>query len=895
MNKKIHDSITKVQLRILSWFCPDHLYEEIEGDLIQRFEKDVKIFGDRKAKRKFLWNTIRFFRPGIILRSKQAFEFTQLNMLQNYFKITFRHLMRSKVFTLINTVGLSIGIVAFYLILQYVSFERSYDQFYENKKEIYRLTYSKYENDELKNTSAKHYLGIRGLLKDNFPELKAFTVFEAVSSNTGFLFGYNDKMYLESGGYFYADSSFFKVFPSLLIRGNAATVLQDSTSLVISEKMAKKIFGDKEPLGEQLIDHQSSASFTITGVFKDLPENSHLEVNFLSFMGSSYLCDQDCWSSPDLYAYVTLDEEATTNPIEERLNYLFASLSKERPELSGVKMSLQPIADVHLNPSIKDEMKPSGNIVLIYLLSLVGFIILCMAWINYVNMETSQFITRCREVGIRTVIGSRRRDLFLQFLIQYVSLSFLAIGLAIFILFLISAYFGAITDIPVSNLFDFEPHIWLPSLSFFVIGSALVGIYPVLYLIKINPVKAIKGTLGGAPKSQTLRKTLLIVQFTSSLVLIAFLLVVTKQLDFMQVTNKKIDLEKVITLKNPTAYADQLMEEKYRDLLTLENKLLQNPAIKMMASSSAIPGTEIGFTIVNNLKRSKDDPYSAIRYKLLFVDYNFVPLYNLKLLAGRNYSIDNGEAEKKGRIVLNESAIHALGFKSAEEAIGESVYLEIWDWVDPHYQIIGVVEDYHHEAIKKPVHPTIFWLNQRSFQAVYYSIKLNEGTNPQEAISFIEKSWKEIFPERPFDYFFLDSYYDQQFKSEKTFATIFGSFAGIAIFLAGLGILGMTLFEVNARLKEISIRKVLGATVANLVGLLSRKYFQLVILASLIAIPLTYFFAIRWLEAYPTRIEVNPIFFVLPLCILITVIMIASGFQTIKAANSNPVDYLKNE
>jgi putative ABC transport system permease protein len=881
-------------LRLLKRFCPAHLHEEIEGDLIQKFNRDAKGFGERKAKRRLLWNVIRFFRPEIILKNNVSLNLINLYMLKSYFTITIRQFMRNKVFTLINTVGLAVGIATFYLILQYVSYEKSYDQFFENKDEIHQLTFSKYENGELKNTSAKHYSGIRNLLKDNFPDLKAFTVFEAVSSNTGFLFGYHDKMFLESGGYFYADTSFFSVFPSLLLSGNPATVLRDSTSLVISEQIAKKIFGDQEPLGEQLIDLRSSASFTVTGVFKHLPANSHLEVNFLGYMGKAYVCNQNCWSSPDLYSYLALEPE-NKNTIERRLNYLFENLGQERPELEGIKMSLTPITEVHLTAGIKDQLKPYGDTLLLLLLSIVGSIVLITAWINYVNLETARFINRTREIGIRTVIGSKKIHLIMQFLVQYVSLNFLAIALATIALYFIIPHFNSISGLPISTFFVFEDQIWLTALLIFILGSTTVGLYPALYFFKINPSLAIKGMIDTRDRKHRLKKALLVFQFTSSLVLIAFLFIVTKQLDFMQLTNKKIDLEKVITLENPTAYADQLMEEKNRDLLNLENKLLQNPAIKLIASSSAIPGTEIGFTVVNNLKRSKTDPYSETRYKLLFVDYNFIPLYNLKMKSGRNYSIENGEAEKTGRIILNESAIYALGFKSAEEAIGQSVYLEIWDWVDPHYKIIGVVEDYHHEAIKKPVHPTIFWLNQRSFQAVYYSIKLNQGANPQKALTFIEKTWKDIFPERPFNYFFLDSYYDQQFKSEKAFTEIFGAFAGLALFLAGLGVLGITLFEVNSRLKEISIRKVLGASVANLVVLLSKKYFGLILVASMAAVPIIYFAAFRWLETYPARITINPVFFFLPMLVLILIVLIASLFQTVKAANTNPVDHLKNE
>jgi putative ABC transport system permease protein len=327
----------------------------------------------------------------------------------------------------------------------------------------------------------------------------------------------------------------------------------------------------------------------------------------------------------------------------------------------------------------------------------------------------------------------------------------------------------------------------------------------------------------------------------------------------------------------------------------LKNKLVENHFVKNATSSSAIPGQEINEDFVNRLKRNLHDPFDPTRYKVLFVDYDFIPFYGLKLKAGRNYSLENGDEENWNKVILNERAIYALGFTSLQEAINQEVNFHLWGGQFEKYKIVGIVEDYHQEAVKKAIYPTILSLNHDRFQQVFYSVKLNAGSNPREALDFIERSWKEVFPGKPFEYYFQDDYYDQQFKSELHVGRIFGLFAGVAVFIACLGILGVTLFEANSRLKELSIRKVLGATLSSLVVLLSSAYFKLVVLASLISAPLIYLSASEWLMNYPARIDMSPWFFLLPLFALVLLVILSSGFQTVKAARGNPVDHLKYE
>jgi putative ABC transport system permease protein len=896
MNEPLH---LRGVLKLLRTFCPDHLYEELSGDLIQRFEKDARIFGIARAKRKMFWNAMRLFRPGIVFRSKRTIEFRHTYMIQNYFKIAIRSMIKDWVFPVINVTGLAVGIVAFVLILQYVNFETTFDEFHTGEHEIYRVVYRQVENGDEKNNSAMHFIGLRELLKDNFPEVGSFTGFSPIPSNLGFAFGYKDKTYLESGSFLRADSAFFKTFPSLLVRGDQSSVLADQHNLVISEKIAKKIFGDEDPIGKHFVDIADHArdgkDYMISGVMRDIPANSHFHADFVCPMERSWDTVSYHWESPSFYTYVAVRSGTNTANFSSRLNELLKGIEKDYPATRGAQALLQPIGDIHFDSHLHDELETNGNAYMVYILFSVGILVLVIAWINYINLETARFARMAREIGIRRIVGSSKGDLVMQLFIKYLCLTMAAVILAATTLLLVVPYFSEFTGVPVHNLSWTRIEFWLPAGLVFSAGSAVMGIYPVLTLLRVNPVSSVKGDFTIPGRTSFLRRPLAVVQFTASIVLLAFLFVVTQQLEFMQISNKKIDVDQVIVVKNALAYDDQSENKRFDDFYKLKNELESNSTVGFITSSSAIPGSRIGFTLVNEIKRKKGDPYNPVRYKLLFTDYDFIPLYGLKLIAGRNYVPKDVVDGFTSKLIFNESAIRHLGFASPEEAVGQIVQFPFWNEKNPGHEIIGVVEDYHHEAIKHSVEPTMFILNQDKFQQVFFSIRLNSGSDPRLAVSSIETAWKKIYADRPFNYFFLDDYYDQQFKSELYFSRIFGAFAGVAIFLACLGILGITLFEASTRAKEISIRKVLGGSVLHLVLLLSRDQIKVLFVSALASVPVIYYVSSEWLSTYPVRIDLKFSYFVVPLAFIFLLSSLVSGAQTIKGAHTNPVDHLKNE
>jgi putative ABC transport system permease protein len=550
-------------------------------------------------------------------------------MLRNYFRIAARQILKSKTFSLINVAGLAVGIAASFLILQYVAFEMSYDQFHRNKDEIYRVALEQYENGELKNASARNFAGINALLTENCPEVTAATRFMKMPANTGFLFRYNNKIYNESGGHITADGNFFKVFPSLLLRGDMSTVLASPNSIVLSAAIAKKVFGDVDPVGQRFdaMDEDRNAPYVVTGILRDIPGNSHFHANFVTKIEEVWpeIVEED-WGATFIFSYATMPTKTDLRAVTDKVNYALRKIAEENPRVKGSEVLFQPITDIHLKSGLKDEYEANGSEALVLILIGIAVVILAIAWINYVNITTARFLRRTKEVGVRRIIGSAKSDLALQFLIEYLCISAIACVLAAALIILLLPYSSSITGIPFHEIGWSIPEVWISALVVFAIGSAVAGTYPAIFLIRLHPMAAIKGNTGGVRQGRAIRRSLVGLQFISSMILIGILTVINAQLGFMRQTDKKIDVEKVITLRNPTAYANQEVKDKHDHFRLLEHRLLQNSSIKMLSTSSAIPGAEIGFTFVDLIKRTRSDPYNPIRFKTIFVGEMYIAL-----------------------------------------------------------------------------------------------------------------------------------------------------------------------------------------------------------------------------------------------------------------------------
>ncbi len=897
-------SLPKFVERFLRIVCPDELYEEIEGDLIQRYNRHIAVYGRKRASRKLLFDTLRYLRPGIILRKKTPNRLGQAFMLRSYFPLAFRRIFKHKTFSLINVTGIAIALAAFFFIIQYVVFETGFDRFHTDHDRIFRVALEQYENGALKSSSAKNFPGVYRYLNEDIPEVETATRFMKIPANTGFLFGRNNQIYNESGGYINADSNFFKVFPALLLRGNVHTVLKHPNSIVISEAIARKVFGDEDPIGQRLdpIEERSGTGLIVTGILKDIPANAHFHANFVSRLEDVWPeVLEDDWIPSLIFNYALLKEEANASVVASRLDEMLKAVGGNVPVVKGAKTIMQPLTSIHLQSHFDDEYEANGSQPLVYLVFAIGISIVLMSWINYVNIESARFLKRAKEVGVRRVIGSGRSDLSLQFLVEFLCITFAALALAAGIVALGSPIVSNVTGVAIDIDVLYSSYLARFAILFVILGTIITGIYPGLYIIRLKPAFALKGILNGSPGRRLVGRPLVIIQFSTSILLVGCLFVISSQLDLIQITNKKVEVEKVVAIKNPIAYANSEVIDKYNRYKVLNDRLTQIASVGTVGTSSAIPGTEIGFTYVDLIKRNLNDPFDPTRYKTMFVGENYLQLYGIELLAGRNFELDEGgtyidpwERKDWSKIIINEKAARSLGFKSADEAVNQIVKFNAFDDFEDH-EIIGVIEDYHHEAASKVVYPMILKSNFNSYQQVYYSVRLNAGVNARVAIDDINTAWKEVFPGYPFEYFFLDEYYGRQFKSERKLEAVFSLFAGVAIFIACLGVSGMSLFESNSRIREISIRKVLGASVTSLLALLSRDQVRCIVVSCVIAFPLTWYVAGEWLSSYPLKVELSATFLIVPAVAITSIVILLASLQALKAVTSNPAEHLKSE
>jgi len=800
-------------------------------------------------------------------------------------KSAFRYLNRNRIATAINVTGLAVALSAAFIMLQYLDFELSYDTYLREHGEVYRITTQQSENGVFARNTAETYYGMADWVRDNFQEVKASTRFYRWPAATGVLFEAEGNLYNEKN-YLCADKGFFFVFPSMLISGDPRTCLVDRNALIISERLALKIFGTTDVIGKHISDpEQKNQSLVITGIIRHTPLNSHFDIDVVRPFAWTPTGRE--WKAM-VWTYVRLAEGVHASSFEEKINKAVVPMLNE-PKVSS-KLSLQALASIHLSSNLEDEIKASGNVLYIYMV--VGGLVLIMviAWINYTNLETARFIRRLKEVGIRRIIGSSKSNLLARFFIEYLFVTALAVALAAAIGWATFPYFEYITGVPLSKPGFLVPELWTAAVAVFVIATIVVGTYPFISVMRLNPVASLKGKITDGYRGVFVRKSLLTFQFVASLTLMALVATASLQLDFMRQVNLNFDSGKILTVYNPANYTwleDSLREEKN---VTFRNKLLQVASIENLTVSSAIPGEPIGFTYVDLAKRSMGDPDRQIPYKVMYIDYDFIPIFGIEILAGRNYS---PRFSDNLCLVITETAAHELGFSSAEEALNQQIYFEEDKWEK--WTVIGVVKDYRHESVKAPVNPGIFRLHRNRGQMIYYSIKLNEHADAGEVLPVIEGFWKETWPGKPFDYFFVDKHYDQQYKSEIHFSRVFGLFSCIAVFVACLGAMGMSLFEANARMKEISIRKVLGAEVLHIVTLLTKDSFRLLIVSFIIALPLVYLLSSQWLTEYPERIDFSVWFLIVPLGLMTMLVGTVSLTQVIKAALRNPVESLKQD
>ncbi len=801
-------------------------------------------------------------------------------MLKNYLKIAFRNLLRNRLFSMLNIMGLVIGMCACLLILQYVRFEMSYDSFLKQADQVFRIDNEDYENGRLAQKSSTSYINMGKVMVNDFPEVQKQTTIRRLRIST---VSYQQKRFKEKNLYV-VDPSFLEVFSLPLLQGDPKTALSRPLSVVLTETMAQKYFGNENPMGKAL-EFNGRRNYKVTGVVKDAPANSHLDFSCLASnhrLRKIYKERNIEWGWSNFHVYVLTKPGTTAAQLEAKL----PSINKkylDPVDVEAVKFRAHKLTDIHLLTGYDEGLTPGNNSNSIYLLLLIAIFILLIAWINYINLATARATDRAREVGIRKVIGAYRRQLIIQFLGESFLINFLAVLFTVFLVDFLSPLFVQLTGKEIHfNLWQ-NPEFWLMFGIMFIMGVLLSGLYPAFVLSGFKPVTVLKGKIIRSPRGIVLRKGLTLFQFAASFLLIGGTLAVYQQLSYMRSKDVGFNMDKTLVVEGPRV-VDSTFGTRIKAFV---NKTRQLSQVKSLATSSCIPGQKFSANI-SGIK-IKGQPGEGFLQSLAWIDAQYIPAYGLQLLAGRNFSSKNRGDVKKS-VILNASAAKMLGY-SDEDIINKKLICEMGSDVSL-FNIIGVVKDFHHKSFKETTGPLV--LHYSPIVREYFSVKLRTTDMPA-AIAAIKGLYTKFYPKDTFEYSFLDVTYDAQYRADQRFGQMFALFSGLAIFVACMGLFGLASFTLLQRTKEVGIRKVLGASGQSLMVLLLRDFLKPVILAGLLALPVMYWGVTEWLQNFAYRMSIGWMLFVLPLLVVAGIALLTVGFQTLKTTRNNPIDSLRYE
>jgi putative ABC transport system permease protein len=793
-------------------------------------------------------------------------------MIKNYFKVALRKLWKHKVFSIINIMGLAVGMTACFLIYLYVHFETSYDAFNTKANRIYRVISDiKTPSDMLLWSSTSAPVAIN--MQRDFPEVES-----AVRvNNQSFLVRKGNEKFQENNTIM-ADSTLFNIFDFPFIYGDKNTALKEPMSIVLSQTAAKKYFGNINPVGKNVLLTGGALNATITGVMKDIPENSEIKADMIvSWSSQKQIYGQSSdseWTSFSLESFLLLKPGA--NPISLAKKFPafvdFHTGKKLKDAQMSIAFSLEPLRDIYLY-SKRDGSK-TGNINNVYIFSIIAVFILLIACINFINLTTARSAERALEVGIRKVVGAARFQLAKQFIGESLVISFMAFIVAILLSAVLLPLFNQLAGKEVSTPFFYHPFYIL---SLFLIAGAIgivAGFYPALVLSSFKPVSVLKGRFSTGVRGIILRKGLVIFQFTISIILIIGTVIVYTQLKYMRSQDLGFSKEQTMVIDTN--------QDKNKD--AFKESIASLPAVIGTCFSSTVPGggTNTAYSKVQN----KAGEMQTASLDIYFVDFDYISQYKMKVIAGRGFSREFG-TDTTQAMVINESAAKLLGYLSPGEAVGRN-----FDQWGRQGKIIGVVKDFHYQALQEPIKPLTMRIEPGGYQLL--SIKLRAGNLPA-TIKTIESKWNQVIPNRPFEYTFLDDSFDKQYRSEDRFGNLFFNFAILAIFISCLGLLGLASYSTIQRTREIGVRKVLGASVSNIINLLSLEFLKLVLLAFIIASPIAWLFMNNWLHDFAYRTSVTWWMFVFAGVAALVIAFGTISFQAIKAAIANPVKSLRTE
>ncbi|TSJ41080.1 FtsX-like permease family protein [Mucilaginibacter corticis] len=803
-------------------------------------------------------------------------------MIKNYLRIVFRNLAKHTAFSFINIVGLAVGMAACLLILQYVSFELSYDNFQAKGDRLYRINQDRYTGGKLSTSWAAGASAAGPAFKAAFPnEIEDYV---KLISTGKLLVTYQGKSIVIPNN-FLVGANFFKMFSYPLLQGDVNTVLNEPRSVVLSVSMAKKLFGDVNAMGKNVT--LFNRPLKVTGIMQDMPKNSHLNLEIMEsyatlkeIFGVPPTEDVETrWFNDGFIAYVLLKPGVNPRELEKKFVPIADKGMAEWPN-ERAKFTLQPVKDIHLYSNRKLEVAANGDGKSVYLLLAIAIFVIVIAWINYINLATARGMARAKEVGVRKTLGSAKTQLIGQFLFEAILLNGLAMLLAVVIIAICLPGFAAISGMAIGFSLFAQPAFWLWVFGVWAVGSLFSGFYPAIVLSNYKPVEVLKGKLANTSGGVVLRQSLVVVQFAASIFLLIGALTVYKQITFMQDQKLGVNIDQTVVIRSPLIKLDSLR----RDTRIFKEATLALNNVKGVTVSSDVPGSEV-FNNVGALHMAGQTKQNDVQCRLISMDYDFLKNYGIKIIAGRDYSPQFPGDEET--FIVNRSATKLFGFKKPEDMIGK----QIVTGNGPH-TVVGVTEDYHQQSLRDNYDAVIFDFSSWAYGNV--SVKIGSG-NVSQTIASLKANWAKYFPGDPFEYEFLDSHFNEQYKADQRFAHVFGIFTLIAIFVACLGLFGLVSYTIVQRTKEIGIRKVLGASVNSILQLLYKDFAMLILIAFVLAAPIAWYAIHQWLNHYAFRMSINPFLFLLPFVAVVGIAFATVSWLSIKAALTNPVKSLKTE
>lgn len=811
-------------------------------------------------------------------------------MFKNYFRTAYRNLLKYKGLSAVNIGGLVIGLASALLLLGYVSFQRSYDDFHAHGKDVYRVNLSFYENNKQVFRSAENYPGLAPALKREIPEIAEAARLYNMGYKNNCVFTYNGQSFREKK-FMYADGAFFRMFSFPFVKGDAGAALSQPYSAVISASLAKKIFGGRDPIGQFLKmddDDRNAELCRVTGVFADVPANSHLSFNILiSYAtldrrraGASFF--EEGWDRKDFYTYIQLRPGADASLVESKLAGV---VRKYRPVETGANqksvLSLQPLSAIHLTSGLADEPTANGNEKAMTFLTIIAFFILAIAWVNYINTTTAEAANRAKEIGVRKVMGSSKTDLVRQFLAESIAVNLFSVVLAVCLLMLVQPAIERMLEMHFAWTSIFSSATGWRFIGIILLGVFLSGLYPAFVLSAYDPIVVLKGKIRSSAAGLFLRKALVVFQFSLSIFLIIGTVIVYQQVQYMLNKDLGMNTSRVVVLERPGKW-DTARRQHNGYVQHFREQLLRDPRIESVGMSDELPGKEIRNPSRYQVGTDRSGGSAQVPINTISIDDHFLTLLGFRFVAGRNFS-ETYKTDGRG-LILTVSAARQLGFKNEQDAMGQQVESD-----GSSYAVVGVVNDFNQLSLEKEAAPIIFQYNNSDAREFEYYLVKTKNVGP------IRRAWDDAFKDNPFDPFFLDADFNRQYQSVIRFEYLFAVFALVAIVVSCIGLFSLLAFMIRQRVKEIGIRKVLGANVRDIVVLLSRDFLRLVLLANFIAWPLGWLLMNSWLTDFAYRVPIHLVIFVLSGGMALLVAILTIGVQSAAAASANPIQNLRTE